>query len=75
VRFPVIHLHRPEARRNLSRTMAGSVIVPLYVYPSLGAWDPVYDMYVYSRSALECFPLENLIKIGLRHTHKWSSLP
>ncbi|CAO2657841.1 Nn.00g071010.m01.CDS01 [Neocucurbitaria sp. VM-36] len=24
--------------------MDGSVIVPLYVYPSVGAWDPVYDM-------------------------------
>ncbi|KAF2820329.1 hypothetical protein CC86DRAFT_360985 [Ophiobolus disseminans] len=24
--------------------MDGSVIVPLYVYPSMGAWDPVYDM-------------------------------
>jgi hypothetical protein len=24
---------------------SGSVIVPLYVYPSAGAWDPVYDMY------------------------------
>ena len=26
--------------------MDGSVIVPLYVYPSARAWDPVYDMYV-----------------------------
>jgi hypothetical protein len=25
--------------------MDGSVIVPLYVYPSMGAWDPVYNMY------------------------------
>jgi hypothetical protein len=33
--------------------MAGSVIVPLYVYPSMGAWDSVYDMYVYSRSAAD----------------------
>jgi hypothetical protein len=24
--------------------MAASVVVPLYVYPSVGAWDPVYDM-------------------------------
>jgi hypothetical protein len=23
----------------------GSVIIPLYVYPSAGAWEPVYDMY------------------------------
>jgi hypothetical protein len=26
--------------------MTSSVLVPLYVYPSLGAWQPVYDMYV-----------------------------
>jgi hypothetical protein len=25
--------------------MAGSVIVPLYVYPSVGAWDPIFNMY------------------------------
>lgn len=25
--------------------MNGSVIVPLYVFPSMGAWAPVYDMY------------------------------
>jgi hypothetical protein len=25
--------------------MAGSVIVPLYIYPSMGAWNPIFDMY------------------------------
>jgi hypothetical protein len=33
--------------------MAGSVIVPLYVYPSMGAWDTVYDMYVYPSCTTE----------------------
>lgn len=27
--------------------MAKSVIVPLYVYPTVGAWDPVFDMLVH----------------------------
>jgi hypothetical protein len=27
-----------------------SVIVPLYVYPSAGAWGPVYDMYEFITS-------------------------
>lgn len=30
--------------REQSSMMDGSVIVPLYVYPSLGAWGPIYDM-------------------------------
>jgi hypothetical protein len=37
--------------------MAGSVLVPLYVYPSMGAWDPVYDMYVRFRSTTEVVSL------------------
>jgi hypothetical protein len=27
--------------------MASSVLVPLYVYPSVGAWEPVYAMYAF----------------------------
>lgn len=34
-----------RCRRRRQATMDGSVILPLYVYPSAGAWEPVYDMY------------------------------
>jgi hypothetical protein len=36
-----------------------SVIVPLYLYPSEGAWDPLYTAYVcllYSNSRLKAYP-------------------
>jgi hypothetical protein len=47
-----ILLHQLVASCAQSRAMdgPGSVIVPLYVYPSAGAWDnfhDVYDMYLY----------------------------
>jgi len=50
----VTHHHRSPFRRGQNRIMDGAVIVPLYVYPSMGAWDPVYDMYE---------PLPSLISI------------
>lgn len=45
--FGQVSRHRLVASRAQSRVMDGpsSVIVPLYVYPSAGAWDPFHDVY------------------------------
>jgi hypothetical protein len=34
-----------RSRPRRQTAMDASVIVPLYVYPSAGAWEPVHEMY------------------------------
>jgi hypothetical protein len=37
--------------------MTASILLPLYVYPSVGAWDPVYEMFATSVSETSYFLL------------------
>lgn len=76
-----IHLHllrltqriRSPTGRNGDNTMDGSVIVPLYVFPSFGAWAPVYDLYVVT--AIVPLHFRELIELGQRLIQAYNSLP
>lgn len=41
-----------DPNMNISNNMKAAILLPLYVYPNQGAWDPLYEAYIGLRSDL-----------------------